>query len=155
MKIKTHCLSLLFFASAAFGAADVEAVKQKFIGDWELASYYTFPVNGDAREMGYIGRLSYDRFGNMAGLGMPKDLPERQRESSERLMQGFAYWGPVSWDLDRGAVIHHVQGSPMVPQWVGGDNVRYFEFEGDDILKLSLRDNNGRTTGTLTWHRLK
>ena len=43
----------------------------------------------------------------------------------------------------------------MVPQWVDGENIRYFEFEGEDILKLSLRDNNGRTTATLTWHRLK
>lgn len=145
----------LLINSAVSAADDIDTIRQKFIGDWELASYYTFPVNGSEREMGYIGRLSYDRFGNMAGLGMPKDLPKLQRESNERLMQGFAYWGPVSWDLERGTVIHHVQGSPMVPQWVGGDNVRYFEFEGNDILKLSLRDNNGRTTATLTWHRLK
>ena len=145
----------LLVNSAVSAADDIDTIRQKFIGDWELASYYTFPVNGNELEMGYIGRLSYDRFGNMAGLGMPKDLPKRQRESTERLTQGFAYWGPVSWDLERGTVIHHVQGSPMVPQWVGGDNVRYFEFEGNDILKLSLRDNNGRTTATLTWHRLK
>ena len=145
----------LLINSAVSAADDIDTIRQKFIGDWELASYYTFPVNGSELEMGYIGRLSYDRFGNMAGLGMPKDLPNRQRESNERLMQGFAYWGPVSWDLERGTVIHHVQGSPMVPQWVGGDNVRYFEFEGNDILNLSLRDNNGRTTATLTWHRLK
>ena len=145
----------LLINSAVSAADDIDTIRQKFIGDWELASYYTFPVDGSDREMGYIGRLSYDRFGNMAGLGMPKDLPTLQRESNERLMQGFAYWGPVSWDLERGTVIHHVQGSPMVPQWVGGDNVRYFEFEGNDILKLSLRDNNGRTTATLTWQRLK
>lgn len=155
MKTKTLCLAFLFIASSAFAADDLETIKQKFVGDWELASYYSFSANGDEREMGYIGRLSYDRFGNMAGLGMPKDLPERQRDSDERLMQGFAYWGPVSWDLDRGVVIHHVQGSPMVPQWVGGDNVRYFEFEGDDILKLTVKNDNGRATGTLTWHRLK
>ena len=145
----------LLVNSAVSAADDIDTIRQKFIGDWEVASYYTFPVNGSELEMGYIGRLSYDRFGNMAGLGMPKDLPNRQRESNERLMQGFAYWGPVSWDLERGTVIHHVQVSPMVPQWVGGDNVRYFEFEGNDILNLSLRDNNGRTTATLTWHRLK
>ena len=155
MKTTALYLFLVFISSSAFAAEELETVKQRFIGDWELASYYTFPADGDAREMGYIGRLSYDRFGNMAGLGMPKDLPERQRESSERLMRGFAYWGPVSWDLDRSVVIHHVQGSPMVPQWVGGENIRYFEFEGENILKLSLRDSNGRTTGTLTWHRLK
>ena len=63
--------------------------------------------------------------------------------------------GPVSWDVEQGIVIHHVQGSPMVPQWVGGDNVRHYEFEGDNILKLTVKDGQGRSTGTLTWRRLQ
>ena len=70
-------------------------------------------------------------------------------------MQGFAYWGAVSWDVEKGVVVHHVQGSPVVPQWVGGDNIRYYEFDGDNILKLSLKDARGRITGTLTWRRLQ
>jgi len=45
-----------------------------------------------------------------------------------------------------------VDGSPMVPGWVGGDNIRYFEFVGN-YLKLSLRSDSGRTTGTLTWRK--
>ena len=72
----------LLINSAVSAADDIDTIRQKFIGDWELASYYTFPVNGSEREMGYIGRLSYDRFGNMAGLGMPKDLPKLQQEFS-------------------------------------------------------------------------
>jgi hypothetical protein len=156
MKTISFCLSLLILCTSSVSVAqDTDAVKQKFIGDWELVSYYTFPASGGELEMAYIGRLSYDRFGNMAGLGMPKDLPERQQASSERLMQGFAYWGPVSWDVEQGVVVHHVQGSPMAPQWVGGENIRYFEFEGDNILKLSLKDAGGRVTATLTWRRLQ
>ena len=104
--------------------------------------------------MRYIGRLSYDRFGNMAGLGMPIDLPSRAEQSSERTIGGFGYWGKVSWDLDNGTVTHHVVGSPMAPQWVGGDNIRYFEFIEDDLLALSIRDAQGRIIGTLTWRRL-
>lgn len=69
-------------------------------------------------------------------------------------MEGFAYWGKVSFNLELQQVIHHVEGSPMVPNWVGGDNIRYFEFAGD-ILKLSLKNAQGRVTGTLTWQRLK
>jgi hypothetical protein len=40
----------------------------------------------------------------------------------------------------------------MVPRWVGGDNVRHYEFDGD-LLKLSLKTPEGRITATLTWRR--
>ncbi len=155
MKRCILCLSALLLSPFA-QAASVEQVREKFIGDYELVSYYTFPAAGGERNMEFIGRLSYDPFGNMAGLGMPKDLPERAAANTgERTIGGFAYWGSVSWDVEEGTVTHHVAGSPMVPQWVGGDNVRYYEFDGDDILKLSLKDAQGRITATLTWRRLK
>jgi len=38
---------------------------------------------------------------------------------------------------------------------VGEDNVRYYEFTPEGLLKLSIRDENGRTTGTLTWRRIE
>lgn len=126
---------------------------QPFIGDWELVSYVQFPEGGGERDMNYVGYLSYDAHGNMAGLGMPRELPARAEASAERTIGGFAYWGGVSVDVQRGVVIHHVEGSPMVPQWVGGENVRYYEFV-DNLLKLSLRNAAGRTTATLTWRRL-
>lgn len=148
------CVLLLTFIQSLQAADDMEAIRQQFIGDYELINYVTFPEQGDAVQMDFIGRLSYDRFGNMAGLGMPRNLPERQKQSGQRLMEGFAYWGKVSYNLELQQVIHHVEGSPMVPAWVGGDNVRYYEFDGD-ILKLSLKNAQGRVTGTLTWRRLQ
>ncbi|MEX0962915.1 MAG: lipocalin-like domain-containing protein [Pseudohongiellaceae bacterium] len=136
-------------------AADaMQEVKQRFLGDFELVSYIQFPEQGEPIDMNYVGRLSYDEFGNMAGLGMPRDLPERNRNSAERISGGFAYWGRVSYDLDNGLVIHHVEGSPMVPEWVGGENVRHFEFS-DGLLKLSLKNGEGRTTATLSWRKLR
>ena len=155
MKIKLLGLPILFFTTVSFAADDLEAIKQKFIGDFELVSYFTFAEDGTERDMKYIGRLSYDKFENMAGLGMPVDLPDRASKSSERTIGGFGYWGKVSWDLEKRTVTHHVEGSPMVPRWVGGDNVRYFEFVTDDLLALSLKNEQGRITGTLTWRRLK
>ena len=153
--MKSILLGFISLSSFSAVAQDLESIKQQFIGDYELVSYVTFSGDGAERDMGYIGRLSYDRFGNMAGLGMPIDLPSRAEESSERTIGGFGYWGKVSWDLDVGTVTHHVVGSPMVPRWVGGDNVRYFEFIEDDLLALSIKDTQGRITGTLTWRRLK
>lgn len=135
-------------------AADaLQDIRQQFQGDFELVSYVQFPQAGEPIDMNYVGRLSYDAHGNMAGLGMPRDLPERNRDSEERITGGFAYWGKVSIDVEQGLVIHHVEGSPMVPEWVGGDNVRHFEFS-DGLLKLSLKDASGRTTATLSWRKL-
>ena len=106
-------VSLGLLVNSAVGATDdIDTIRQKFIGDWELASYYTFPVGGSDREMGYIGRLSYDRFGNMAGLGMPKDLPTLQRESNERLMQGFAYWVRLAGILSEARSFTMCRGHP-------------------------------------------
>jgi hypothetical protein len=152
-----------FLASMAFlimlpiqsQAADtLQDIEQKFQGDFELVSYIQFPEQGDPIDMNYVGRLSYDAFGNMAGLGMPRDLPKRNQAAEERVTGGFGYWGKVSFDLVNSLVIHHVEGSPMVPEWVGGDNIRHFEFT-DGLLKLSLKNSSGRTTGTLSWRKLK
>ena len=77
----------------------------------------TFPEAGPAVDMQYVGRLSYDRAGNMSGLGMPSGLPEREREAGSRLTGGFAYWGKVTVDDEKKIVIHHVEGSPLMPGW--------------------------------------
>lgn len=140
--------------STSLSADPLDDLKAQFVGDYELVSYLSFPREGEAIDREYIGRLSYDAFGNMAGLGMPKDLPERAAQASQRTTGGFAYWGKVSYDIENSIVTHHVEGSPMLPQWVGGENVRHFEFV-DGLLKLSLKDDDGRITGTLSWRKLK
>ena len=153
--ISLSCILLLAPMHAQIQAADdLDAIKAKFIGDYELVSYFQFPASGGEVDMKYIGRLSYDALGNMSGIGMPMDLPARAAQSSQRSTGGFAYWGKVSYDLDKGIVFHHVEGSPLVPQWVGGENIRYFEFT-DGLLKLSLKDGEGRITATLSWRKLK
>ena len=144
-------LCTLALPLTAVGQAQTDA--ERFVGDYSLISYVTFPEAGPAVDMEYVGRLSYDRAGNMSGLGMPSGLPEREREAGIRLTGGFAYWGKVTVNDEKKVVIHHVEGSPLMPSWVGGDNVRFYEFEGD-LLRLSLKNASGRTTATLTWRRL-
>ena len=144
-------LCMLALPLTAVGQAQMDA--ERFVGDYTLISYVTFPEVGPAVHMQYVGRLSYDRAGNMSGLGMPSGLPEREREAGSRLTGGFAYWGKVTVDDEKKIVIHHVEGSPLMPGWVGRDNVRFYEFEGD-LLLLSLKNAEGRTTATLTWRRL-
>ena len=144
-------LCVLAVPLTAEGQAQTDA--ERFVGDYTLISYVTFPEAGPEVSMEYVGRLSYDRAGNMSGLGMPSGLPEREREAGSRLTGGFAYWGKVTVDDEKKVVIHHVEGSPLMPSWVGGDNIRFYEFEGD-LLRLSLKNASGRTTATLTWRRL-
>lgn len=149
-------LALLLLVIVPVSTAQEMSDEKRFIGDYELVSYFTFPEQGPAIDMQYVGRLSYDEFGNMSGLGMPIDLPQKEavsRSGDERIIGGFAYWGRVSIDSEKHIVTHHVEGSPMVPRWVGGDNIRYYEFDRD-LLKLSLKNPEGRVTATLTWRRL-
>ncbi len=127
-------------------------IREQFLGNYELVSFISYPAEGGEVDMNYTGRIMYDEFGNMAAQGMPRDLPQRAAASRENVRGGFAYWGSVRFDLDNGAVIHVVEGSPSRGSWVGEDNVRYFEFV-DGLLKLSMKDDSGRTTGTLTWRK--
>ena len=140
--------------AAPVGAAEFDS---RFVGTWELVSYVTFRESGEAIDNNYIARIIYDEFGNMAGIGMPRDLHERPRAADgTQQRSGFAYFSWTELRADEGYVIHHVVGSPLTPSWVGSGQVRYFEFE-DDLLKLSLREDDrpdGRITGTLTWRRM-
>jgi hypothetical protein len=158
MQIKTLLAlslpGLLGLALPLQAAENIEALKQKFIGDYELVSFYRFPAAGGQEDTGFIGRISYDKFGNMSALGMPADLPARSAASAEPVTAGFAYWGKVSWDIENSQVIHHVEGSPTRPDSVGGDNVRYYEHDGA-TLKLSVKDDDGRVVATLTWRKLR
>ncbi len=159
--IKAHRLSgqLLLLAiiftlnTGARAAESLEAVRQQFIGDYDLVSFVRFPAGGGEDNADYTGRLRYDEHGNMIGLGMPRNLPDQARGANQAVTGGFAYWGSVTIDVANQRVIHHVEGSPGAAQWVGQDNVRYYEFEGE-YLKLSLKDSSGRITATLTWRRI-
>ena len=148
-----HALMLCMLAWPLTAVGQTQTDAERLVGDYTLISYMTFPEAGPAVDMGYVGRLSYDRAGNMSGLGMPSGLPEREREAGSRLTGGFAYWGKVTVDDEKKVVIHHVEGSPLMPSWVGGDNIRSYEFEGN-LLRLSIKNASGRTTATLTWRRL-
>jgi len=142
-------------ASAQSADTEQEATRARFVGHYELVAYETFRPNGESVDMNYVGRIMYDEHGNMSAIGMPRDLPARAAASAQNVQDGFAYWATVSFDVPSGIVIHHVQGSPTRGSWPGVDNVRYFEWTDDGLLRLSLRNAEGRTTATLTWRRIE
>ncbi len=142
-------------AASAQRADSVEAVRQMFVGNYELMTYESFGENGDTVPRDYVGRIMYDAHGNMSAIGMPNALPERDRASSDgRVRRGFAYFGKFEIDTEKGSVTHHLIGSPMAAQSVGADWVRYYEFDGD-MLTLSIKNDEGHVTGQLTWKRFE
>ncbi len=87
--------------------------------------------------------------------------PGRAVDAVHRAQRAMAYSGLLSYyggyAIDEGSrkVTHYVEASTN-PNWPGTDLVRYFEFaDGGDTLKLSIRNAVGRTTGTLTWARIR
>ena len=139
--------------ASARQADSAEAVRQMFVGNYELMSYELFRPNGDVVPMDYVGRIMYDTHGNMSAIGMPNALPDLDRASSDgRVRRGFAYFGRYEIDPEAGSVTHHLIGSPMAGRSVGEPWVRYYELDGD-TLTLSLKNDEGRVTGSLTWKR--
>jgi hypothetical protein len=115
-----------------------------FVGNWQLVKFVNFDENGAERDAGYeSGRIMYDLRGHMAA-----QLLRKSRDNY------IAYFGRVTVDVVTSTVTHHVEGA-SIAAWIGTDLVRYYEFSPDQSeLKLSLRNAQGRVTGTLTWRRL-
>ena len=72
-----------------------------------------------------------------------------------------AYFGTYTVDARAGTVTHHLEDS-LVPGRRGTDNVRWFEFEGDDrLLLIPVEDGKGGAiarkdaTLRLLWERIK
>jgi hypothetical protein len=141
-------------------AAAVTDVRQQFIGHWRLVKFELFDDKGVAREAGYeSGRIMYDADGNMSAqlmragrkrLSQPATEPERAAAYSTYT----GYYGRYTIDPSEAKVTHAVEGA-LNPNWVKTDLVRYYAFSPDGTqLQLSLRNAEGRVTGTLTWARL-
>lgn len=146
-------LLLTRFSTGEPLAQHTASAHELFPGNYELVRYESFRESGEVIDMDYVGRIMYDEHGNMSAIGMSRTFPGRAREAAEPLTRGgFAYFARYELDPEDGRVTHNVYGSPTHPSWVDTGLVRYFEFD-EDLLMLSIRDEQGRVTGTLTWRR--
>lgn len=129
---------------------DSEEILKQFVGNWRLVSFESFGENGEVTQREMVGRIMYDKDGNMAAQLMPTN--SRQEPENGRVPGYVAYFGAYEVDVDAGTVTHHPEGA-VFTRWVSGELVRHFEFT-DDRLLLSLK-NGDRVTGTLTWERIE
>jgi hypothetical protein len=138
----------------------------KLVGAWNLVSLYAQDPSG---QTGYPfgrnaqGRLIYETNGRMAVQLMN---PDRPRFASGDLLltseaevraafDGYAaYYGSYSVDQGEGIIVHHVEAA-HIPNWVGTDQVRHFEFQGNRlILQGPLVRGGVQELVSLVWERL-
>jgi glucose/arabinose dehydrogenase len=120
---------------------------ERIVGVYSLARY---AAHGDNP----TGRISYDSAGRMWAMLLPPGRKPVTRSSSPEAyraaMRGLvSYYGTYEIDTATGRVIHHVEAASN-PAWVGTDFVRWFRFDGPDLV-ISL---NPRFENTLLWKRL-
>lgn len=154
-------IACLVSSVALFAQPAQTSVKQRLTGNWRLLSFENFDDKGAPSPGAYsTGRLMYDAHGNMAaqlsreGRKVLSATPTDAERAAA--YAGFlAYYGRYVVDESKGLVTHHVEGSTN-PNWVNTTLTRWYAFAQDDNrLMLSLRDADGRITGTLTWERLR
>jgi hypothetical protein len=127
--------------------AAAQSVSDRIVGVYRLAR---FAGHGDEP----TGRIAYDSAGRMWAMLLPPGrAPLTQSSSPEEYratMRGVvAYYGTYTVDEDTGRVIHHVEAASN-PAWVGDDFVRWYRFDGGNLL-ISL---NPGFDNPLLWERL-
>lgn len=147
-----------------------DKLAQKFIGVWRLVSVEginpTFHFAYDRP----TGLIIYDRSGWMAvqiavkgdrkafANGIGSGTVEEKAAAFDTYM---SYYGTYTLDLKAQTITHHLEDSSF-PGGRGRNNVRWFEFQGNDRLLLIPReDGNGgvidrkNVTYKLLWERIK
>lgn len=147
-----------------------------FLGTWDLVDWrivepegeVIFPYGEDAR-----GQIVYTDDGRMSahlmglpdpesgpdgGSGSPRSDGEDGGAREDGPFQSFSYWGSFTVDPAAETVTHHVIGSSS-RSWVGSDQVRGFEFLGEDRVVLTaprtLPDGSTGAPQRLTWVRVR
>lgn len=148
---------LLVFAVAALAVAALvagsveparaQSVQEQLVGVYTLAR---FAGHGDEP----TGRISYDAAGRMWAMVLPPGRSPVSNDSTAEevrdAMRGvITYYGTYTIDESTGRVTHHLEAASN-PAWIGADFVRWFRFEGRDLV-ISL---NPEFENTLLWERL-
>jgi hypothetical protein len=136
-----------------------------FEGTWRLVSVDFYAANGQLVPLYGAdprGLLVYAPGGHMAAQVMhPQRPPIPSRDAPHALaayhalLTGYvAYFGTYDVDAQAGAIRHHVQGA-LIPQWVGGTQVRYYAFAGRRLTLRVPTDQLGSNlrSGELVWER--
>ena len=139
----------------------------RFIGTWRLVSSefrrsddtIVYPYGDDA-----IGLLIYAATGHMAVQLLRAHRPlfaagDPYRGTPEEIKAAFegyiAYFGSYEVNEAEGVVTHHVHGASF-PNWIGGDQQRFFAFAGNQLILSTppILAGSSTMTGVLIWERV-
>ena len=166
-------LLILFCLATTSAAPHPDELSKKFVGAWRLVS---IQGNSPGRPNFYdrpSGLIMYDPSGHMGvNINLKADrkpfapytkgvLNATTDEKASAFDSYAAYFGTFTVDPKAGTVTHHLEGN-LIPGRQGTDNVRWFEFQGDDrLLLIPVEDGKGGVlarkdaTFHLLWERLK
>ena len=154
---------------AAVGTSDSEdaSLDDRFAGNWRLLTVERFDENDQPvpapdppafGSEGAVGYLMYDPAGYMAAVIMSQGRQPYSEggptpdEARSGLASYLSYFGPYTIDEAAGTITHHVRGS-FNPNMTGQDNVRRYEFLGDETLVLMPPRGPSGGQLQLTWER--
>lgn len=136
------------------------------VGSWKLISFHSQDPSGQIAYpfgKGAQGRLIYEADGRMAVQlmdtsrpGFMSDDPLVTSEAEVRAAFGgyTAYYGTYSANPSEKTITHHIEAA-LLPNWVGTDQQRHFEFDGKYLtLKGPLRLGGVQGVVSLVWERL-
>ena len=153
MKFRMLKLCVIFFITIFMVCSETKISKDEknislsnqLEGTWKFVSLFGKSSNGDIHHPygeDLFGRLMYDDKENMSVLLMNPNRPkftsgDVMKGTPEEIKTAFekfdAYCGTYTVDPEKGAVTHHLLGSRF-PNWVGTDQVRFFNISGDTLL---------------------
>ena len=135
-----------------------------FVGCWKLVSHEfrssdgrVFHPWGDDP----VGIVIFDEKGHFSAQIMRRNRPKFSSDipTLEEIKPAFngymAYFGRYEIIADKNMLINHVEGS-LNPNWVGGEQIRYFEISGDRVTLHTEPQKRGgvEVVGTLMWERV-
>jgi hypothetical protein len=150
-----------------------DELAKKFVGAWRLVSVEGNPPGRRVVFDRPTGLLLYDPSGRMSVqivvradrkpfAPYAKGLLSATLEEKAAAFDGYAaYFGTYTVDAKAGTVTHHLEDN-LVPGRRGTENVRWFEFQGENRLALvPIEDGKGGVlprrdaTFKLLWERIK
>jgi hypothetical protein len=147
---------------------NLRSAREQFLGTWKLLSWKIRRANGALTDSPLgpkaVGRIMYDAGGHISVALMRPDRPSfvsdhLSEATPEEVKNGFegyiGYCGSYEVDEKERVVIHRLELS-WLPNWVGTEQKRHFEFAGD---RLTLRTPPQAVWGeaevhSLVWQRL-
>ena len=163
----------LFCLVATAAAPHPDDLTRKFVGSWKLVSIEGHPPGRSFVYDRPTGLIMYDPVGHMSVqivlqadrkpfAPFAKGLLAATTEEKAAAFESYAaYFGAYAIDAKAGTITHRLEDN-LIPGRRGTDNVRWFEFQGDNRLYLiPIEDGKGGVldrkdaTYRLLWERLK